>query len=111
VESAGPDALEFGVNSFKLRVESKNGIRKTVFFVNSNGRWNLVPDFWKVDSKLRKKYADLMIQAVPSLKRDRLDATYYEIRLEQLSEKDLEKLLKVFGDLIQEIHASVVADA
>ncbi|MFA6523538.1 MAG: hypothetical protein WCS85_04195 [Candidatus Peribacteraceae bacterium] len=110
VESAGADALEFGVNSFKLRVESKDGVRKTVFFVNSNGRWNLVPDFWKVDSGLRKKYADLMVQAMPTLKRDRLDATYYEIRLDQLGEKDIEKLLKVFMDLIQELRASVITN-
>jgi nucleoside diphosphate kinase len=30
----GPDAVEYGTNSFKLKAESKNGIRKTVFFAN-----------------------------------------------------------------------------
>jgi hypothetical protein len=111
VEIAGGDALEFGVNSFKLRAESKDAVRRTVFFVNANGRWNLVPDFWKANAALRKKYADRMVQAVPSLNRDRLDATYYEIPLERLSDAEIEKLLTVFGDLVREIRESDLATA
>lgn len=106
VENAGPGALEFGVNSFKLRIDSKDGVRKTVFFVNTNGRWNLVPDFWKFDAALRRKHADLLLQALPSLKRERLDATYYEIPLDRLSGEDIGKLLAAYEGIIRDIRAS-----
>mgnify|MGYP001597588325 CR=1 FL=1 len=98
-----PDVVEYGTNSFKLKAESKNGIRKTVFFANTNGRWNLVSEFWKNNPEIRKKYADQLIQAVPSLKRDRMDATYYEIRLDQISTSDISALLAVFDRMVSEI--------
>jgi hypothetical protein len=105
----GPDAVEYGTNSFKLKAESKNGIRKTIFFANTNGRWNLVSEFWKNNPGIRKKYADLLTQAVPSLKRDRMDATYYEIRLDQISQKDITVLLAVFDRMVAEIQETQVS--
>lgn len=105
----GSDAVEYGTNSFKLKAESKSGIRKTVFFANTNGRWNLVSEFWKNNPDIRKKYADLLTQAVPSLKRDRMDATYYEIRLDQISEKDITALLVVFDRMVSEIQETQIS--
>lgn len=102
----GSDVIEYGTNSFKLKAESKDGIRKTIFFANTNGRWNLVSEFWKNNSELRKKYADLLVKVATSLKRDRLDATYYEIRLDQLSDSDIQKLLSIFDQMIHEISVS-----
>jgi hypothetical protein len=101
VQQYGP--MEYGVNSFKLKAESKDGLRKTVFFANTNGRWNIVPEVWKSNPELRKKYADMMVKTVTSLKRDRLDATYYEVRLLELAEEDIRKLLMIFGQMIGEI--------
>jgi len=95
--------VEYGVNSFKLKIESKDGLRKTVFFANTNGRWNLVSEFWKNNPELRKKYADLLVKAVPSLKRDRLDATYYEVRLEDFQTNEIAAILKVFAEFIEDI--------
>lgn len=97
------DAIEYGTNSFKLKAESKNGVRKTIFFANVKGRWNLVSEFWKNNSDLRQKYAGQLVQSVPSLDRSRLDATYYEIRLGEFAEEDIRKLLSVFEGMIQEI--------
>ena len=94
---SGPDAIEYGLNFFKLKAEFKDGVRKTVFFANTNGRWNLVSEFWKNNPELREKYADLLVKAVPSLKRDRLDA---------LSSSDVTKLITVFGKMIAEIGRS-----
>lgn len=99
----GPDAIEYGTNSFKLKASSSDGIRKTVFFANANGRWNLVPEFWKMEPSLRQKYADLLFKTVPAIKRERLAATYCEMRLEQLSETDIRNLLAVFEKMIEEI--------
>lgn len=106
----GPDAVEYGVNSFKLKASSKDGIRKSIFFANTNGRWNIVPEFWKNNPELRKKYADLLVKAVPLLKRDRMDATYYEIRLDQLPYSDITTLLQIFDSMIVEIRSSHIAD-
>lgn len=103
---SGPDAIEYGVNSFKLKAKSKDGVRKSIFFANTNGRWNLVPEFWKNSPELRKKYADLLVKAVPSLKRDRLDATYYEVKLDQLSSSNILALLNVFETMIDELSVS-----
>lgn len=99
----GPDSIEYGTNSFKLKATSKDGVRKTVFFANTNGRWNLVSEFWKNSPALRKKYADHLTKAVVSLKRDRMDATYYEVRLDQLTNSDVQKLISAFDQMIQEI--------
>ncbi len=105
----GPDGMEYGTNSFKLKVESKNGVRKTIFFANTNGRWNLVSEFWKNSPDVRKKYADLLVKAVPALKRDRLDATYYEVRLDQLSSSDIDALLGVFEQMAREIQETEIS--
>jgi len=99
----GSDAIEYGTNSFKLKAESKDGIRKTIFYANTPGRWNLVPEFWKNSSELRKKYADMLVQAVPSLIRDKFDTTYYEIRLSEFSEENVNRMLSIFEDMIAEI--------
>jgi len=45
----------------------------------------------------------MMVKTVTSLKRDRLDATYYEVRLLELAEEDIRKLLMIFGQMIGEI--------
>lgn len=97
------DAIEYGTNSFKLKIPSADGIRKTVFFANTNGRWNLVPEFWKTAPDLRKKYADLLVEAVPAINRERLNATYCEVRLDQLPEAEIRQLLAVFRQMIEEI--------
>ena len=96
----GSDAVEYGVNSFKLKATSREGIRKSIFFANTNGRWNIVPEFWKNNPELRKKYADLLTKAVPSLSRERFDATYYEVKLENLSIENITSILKIFDQLI-----------
>ncbi len=99
----GSDTLEYGSNSFKLKAQSKDGIRKTVFFVNTPGRWNLIPDFWKNNPALRKKYADSFVNAVSSLQRDRLDVTYYEVHICDLSVDDIQGLLSLFEVMLVEI--------
>jgi len=99
----GSDAIEYGTNSFKLKAKYKDGIRKTIFFANTPGRWNLIPEFWKNNPELRKKYADLFVKTVPSLIRDKFDATYYEIRLNDFSTKDIQGLLSVFETMVTEI--------
>lgn len=103
VAKYGSDVIEYGTNSFKLKAVSKDGVRKTVFFANTNGRWNLVSEFWKSSPELRKKYADLLVKSVPSLKRERLDATYYEIRLEDFQISEIAAILKVFAQFMEEI--------
>ncbi len=99
----GSDAIEYGTNSFKLKTKSKEGTRKTIFFANTPGRWNLVPEFWRNSPDLRQKYADMLVQAAPSLIRDKFDATYYEIRLSDFSTEDVKKMLSIFEGMIAEI--------
>lgn len=99
----GSDAIEYGTNSFKLRISSKDGVRKTIFFANTPGRWNLIPEFWRNSPELRKKYADMLVQAIPSLIREKFDATYYEIRLSDFSAEDVQKMLSIFTEMIAEI--------
>jgi len=99
----GADAIEYGINSFKLKVDSKDGMRKTIFFASTTKRWNLISEFWKSSPELRKKYADLLSKAVSGIKRDKLDGTYYEIRLDQISQSDIDALLAIFGRMVTEI--------
>lgn len=105
----GSDAIEYGTNSFKLRISSKDGVRKTIFFTNTPGRWNLIPEFWRNYPDLRQKYADQFVQAVPSLIREKFDATYYEIRLSDFSMEDIQELLFVFEKLIEEIYETILS--
>jgi len=98
--------VEFGRNSFKFKVITRNG-GSTVFVASSRGFIDMISRLWERFPDLRKNHVATLCGHFPFIKKSKLmNNAYYEVEMSRFGPQDIDMLVSDYERIARELAAA-----